>query len=205
MRCSASRRCPPHAGVTVLLGSASARQRIMAQLDDNSGRCPAWAGCGRPGCGRCRSGNGTACRQRGREAGGTRCGALRRRADRAGKRVHRRIRAPGAPSAARTVTRLATTGRAILVDDIGPVAALAVASAALRVEPAGEPGFEPVGTCRGAELPGLVGQAVRNVSSGTDAHRSRRAFQPLVVPALRTMTLSDCHGPSVEVPTPALD
>ena len=130
----------PVGDVTVLLGPAEARRRVMAALDDDSGRC----------------------------ASGHAALRVHRVAASAGDDVHRRIEAieaeHGAGATIVLVDRLtdglaspdrravlaalrpvATGGRAVLVDDDDPVAALAVADGALRADPAGGLSAEPVG------------------------------------------------------------
>ena len=129
----------PVGHVTVLLGPTVARRRVMAALDDDSGCC----GSGHSAVG------------------------VHRVAARAGDDVHRRIEAvEAAREAAATIVLVdrltdglsspdrravlaalrpvATGGRAVLVDDADPVAALAVADGTLRIDPAGGLSAGPV-------------------------------------------------------------
>lgn len=122
----------PVGHVTVLLGEAVARRRVMNRLDDASGRC---AG--------------------GHDAGVRRVGA--RPADPVAERlaalaavreehaaivlVDRLTDGLSAPDRRTVLTGLravAEKGVAVLVDDIDPVAVLSVADGALRVGPGGE-------------------------------------------------------------------
>jgi hypothetical protein len=130
----------PVGDVTVLLGPAAARRRVMAALDDDSGRC----------------------------ASGHSAVRVHRLAAAADDDVHRRVAAVEAvreaPATIVLIDRLtdgltapdrrtvlaalrpvATGGRAVLVDDDDPVAALAVADGALRADPAGGLSAEPLG------------------------------------------------------------
>ena len=130
----------PVGDVTVLLGPAAARRRVMAALDDDSGRC----------------------------ASGHSAVRVHRLAAATGDDVHRRVAAVRAAREARAtivlIDRLtdgltapdrrtvlaalrpvATGGRAVLVDDDDPVAALAVADGALRAHPAGGLSAESLG------------------------------------------------------------
>ena len=130
----------PVGDVTVLLGPATARRRVMAALDDDSGRC----------------------------ASGHAAVQVHRVAVSADDDVHRRIEAieavrevgativlvdrltdgltsPDRRAVLAALRPVATGGRAVLVDDDDPVAALAVADGALRADPAGGLSAEPVG------------------------------------------------------------
>lgn len=130
----------PVGDVTVLLGPAAARRQVMATLDDDSGRC----------------------------ASGHSAVRVQRLAAAADDDVHRRIAAIEAVVEARATIVLvdrvteglaaperravlaalrpvATGGRAVLVDDEDPVAALAVADGALRADPAGGVSAESLG------------------------------------------------------------
>ncbi|SNS41775.1 hypothetical protein SAMN06893096_10429 [Geodermatophilus pulveris] len=130
----------PVGDVTVLLGPAAARHRVMAALDDDSGRC----------------------------ASGHAAVRVHRVAASAGDDVHRRIAAieaarelgativlvdrltdgltaPDRRAVLAALRPVATGGRAVLVDDDDPVAALAVADGALRADPAGGLSAERVG------------------------------------------------------------
>ena len=130
----------PVGDVTVLLGPDGARSRVMTALDDDSGRC----------------------------ASGHASVRVHRLAARAGEDVRERLEAIdavaaqdativlvdrftdglAAPERRRLLAALrpvATAGRAVLVDDADPVAALAVADGALRADPAGRLVHEPLG------------------------------------------------------------
>ena len=130
----------PVGDVTVLLGPAAARRRVMAALDDDSGRC----------------------------ASGHSAVRVHRLAAAADDDVHRRIQAidavreqgativlidrlteglvgPDRRAVLAALRPVATGGGAVLVDDDDPVAALAVADGALRADPAGGLTAESVG------------------------------------------------------------
>ena len=130
----------PVGDVTVLLGPAAARRRVMAALDDDSGRC----------------------------ASGHSAVRVHRVAATADDDVDRRIEAieavreqgativlvdrlteglaaPDRRAVLAALRPVATGGRAVLVDDDDPVAALAVANGALRADPAGGLTAESVG------------------------------------------------------------
>lgn len=135
----------PLGGVTVLLGSALARQRVMAQLDDDSGRHVVGHEVVTVARVTAQPADSVSARLEALDAV--------RSADAAIVLVNRFTDGLAPPDRRALLSRLravAATGRAVLVDDIDPVAALAVASAALRIEPAGELVFEPVGN-----LPGI--------------------------------------------------
>lgn len=125
----------PLGEVTVLLGPATARRDVMARLDDDSGRCASGdvlnvLRLAVP------SGHGLAARLAVlTAAGGSRASiVLVDRLTDGLTTADRRALLARLPALA--------TGRAVLVDDEDPVAALAVADAALRVDPAG--GLVPV-------------------------------------------------------------
>lgn len=136
----------PVGDVTVLLGPAAARREVMAALDEGSGRCA--------------SGHGAV---RVRRLAATTGDDLRRRLDavddasRSGTtivlvdRLTEGLAAADRRALLRALRPVATSGRAVLVDDDDPVAALAVADGALRVDAAGALAPEPVG----AALPAL--------------------------------------------------
>ncbi|RBY83709.1 hypothetical protein DQ238_01095 [Geodermatophilus sp. TF02-6] len=130
----------PVGNVTVLLGPDAARRRVMTALDDDSGRC----------------------------ASGHASVPVHRLAAGVDDDVHRRLAAleavrqagativlvdrftdglaaPDRRAVLAALRPVATTGRAVLVDDTDPVAALAVADGALRADPAGGLASEPVG------------------------------------------------------------
>ncbi|MBM7804337.1 ABC-type uncharacterized transport system ATPase subunit [Geodermatophilus bullaregiensis] len=130
----------PVGDVTVLLGPPGARRGVMSALDDASGRC----------------------------ASGHASVRVHRLAAHASDGVHERLDAIeavagqgativlvdrftdglAAPDRRRLLAALrpvATAGRAVLVDDADPVAALAVADGALRADPAGGLAPEPLG------------------------------------------------------------
>lgn len=127
----------PVGEVTVLLGPAAARRDVLAQLDDGSGRCAS----GHDAVGVLRlavpAGHGLASRLAVLTAAGT---------SRASIVLVDRLTTGLTTADRRTVLgrlpALAAGGRAVLVDDDDPVAALAVADAALRVDPTG--GLVPV-------------------------------------------------------------
>ena len=128
----------PLGSVTVLLGPALARRRMMAELDESTGRC----------------------------ASGHDGGAVRLVAH-PDDSVADRLEALAAAGRSRATIVLVdrftdglaarergavlrglaavAAGRAVLVHDCDPVAALAVADGALRVDRAGGPAYEPVG------------------------------------------------------------
>jgi hypothetical protein len=129
----------PVGNVTVLLGPAAARRRVMAALDDDSGRC----------------------------ASGHSAVRVHRLSPSADDDVHRRLEAIeavrdagativlidrlteglAAPDrrAVLAALRPVAAGRAVLVDDDDPVAALAVADGVLRADPAGGLSAESLG------------------------------------------------------------
>jgi hypothetical protein len=129
----------PVGDVTVLLGPAAARARVMAALDDESARCA--------------SGHGTVRVHRLAARDGD---DLRRRLDALDDARHSGTTivlvdrfTDGLPSPERravlsALRPVATAGRAVLVDDSDPVAALAVADGALRVDAEGGLSPEPV-------------------------------------------------------------
>jgi hypothetical protein len=130
----------PLGNVTVLLGSALARRRVMAQLDDRSGTCA--AGHGEVGVSRLTA--------RPADSVSERLDALDevRRANASIVLVDRftdGLTPQDRRAVLAGVRAITTAGRAVLVDDIDPVAALAVASGALRVDPAGGLVFEAIG------------------------------------------------------------
>lgn len=129
----------PAGDVTVLLGPTRARRCVMARLDETTGRCAS-----------------------GHERLVRRLSA--RLTDELGSRLERLDAARGAGAAIVLVDRftdglsaperrevlaglraLAMAGPAVLVDDVDPVAALAVADTALRADPTGGLEFELVG------------------------------------------------------------
>jgi hypothetical protein len=123
----------------VLLGPALARRRVMAELDESTGRCAS----GHDAAGAVRlvahPDDSVADRLEALAAAG-RSRATIVLVDRFTDGLAGRER--GA-----VLRELATVaaGRAVLVHDCDPVAALAVADGALRVDRAGELGFEPIG------------------------------------------------------------
>ena len=129
----------PVGDVTVLLGPAVARRRIMAALDDDSGRCASGHSAVRVQ--RIAARDGDDLRRRldaldDAQSSGTTIVLVDRLTDGLASRERRAVL-----SALRPV---ATAGRAVLVDDADPVAALAVADGALRVDAAGGLSPEPV-------------------------------------------------------------
>ncbi|MEU2350012.1 hypothetical protein [Modestobacter sp. NPDC049651] len=126
----------PVGGVTVLLGPAAARAATMAALDDDSARC----GADHDAL--------PVLRLSGRAADGVRQrldAVDAARASRASLVLVDRLTEGLAAGDRRTVltalSAVASSGRAVLVDDDDPVAALAVADGALRT---GTWAFEPV-------------------------------------------------------------
>ena len=129
----------PVGDVTVLLGPAAARRRIMAALDDGSGRCA--------------SGHESLRVHRLAASDGD---DLRRRLDALDDARHSGttvvlvdrftdgLASPDRRAVLSALRPVATAGRAVLVDDADPVAALAVADGALRVDAAGGLSPEPV-------------------------------------------------------------
>ncbi|MCV2491770.1 hypothetical protein OF117_20700 [Geodermatophilus sp. YIM 151500] len=122
----------PLGDVTVLLGPAVARSRVIEALDDDSGRCA--------------SGHGSVAVQRlaaaPHDGVDERLAAVRAAADgRASIVIVDRLTEGLAAADRRVVLTalrpVASAGRAVLVDDDDPVAALAVADSALRADPAG--------------------------------------------------------------------
>jgi hypothetical protein len=121
----------PVGDVTVLLGPTVARRRVMNRLDDAGGRCSA--------------GHDAAVRRLGARAVepvGERLAALRAVADRRPAVVLVDRLTDGLAAADRRAVLaglrdVAAAGAAVLVDDVDPVAALAVADGALRVDAAG--------------------------------------------------------------------
>lgn len=129
----------PVGDVTVLLGSALARRRVMAHLDDGSARCG--SGHGGVGVRRLQAAPD--------EDATARLDAVSAAAGEGAPLVLVDRFTDGLSTADRravltAVRALAGTGTAVLVDDVDPVAALAVADDALRVGPDGLV-LEPVG------------------------------------------------------------
>ena len=130
----------PAGDVTVLLGPDAVRRELMDALDDRSARC----------------GSGHAAVPVHRMVTPDHAGLAQRldaveaaRASGAALVLVDRV-TDGLPAAARrtvlaAVRGVAGPGRAVLVDDADPVAALAVADGALRADPAGRLTPEPVG------------------------------------------------------------
>jgi hypothetical protein len=129
----------PVGDVTVLLGPSPARRRVMAALDDSSGRCA--SGHSSVRVHRLAARDGDDLRRRldaldDAQHSGTTIVLVDRFTDGLASRERRAVL-----SALRPV---ATAGRAVLVDDADPVAALAVADGALRVDATGGLLPEPV-------------------------------------------------------------
>ena len=121
--------------VTVLLGDDAARRRLLADLDEHSARCH--GGHGLPPVVRLRVDGAVPAGERAQAVAGSE-GLAVLLADRptaglddAGRRT--------VLHALRTVAR---AGTAVLVDDVDPVAALAVADGALRVDADGSVGAD---------------------------------------------------------------
>ena len=126
----------PVGHVIVMLGPTVARRRVMNRLDDSSGRCA--------------GGHDAAIRRLGARPAdpvSDRLAALdAARADRAAivlvDRLTDGLSAPERHTVLAGLRAVAETGVAVLVDDADPVAALAVADCALRVQPGGEVAVE---------------------------------------------------------------
>ena len=129
----------PVGDVTVLLGPAAARQRVMAALDDDSGRCA--SGHAEVRVHRLAAGAQDGVRQR--------IAAVEAVAQQPATivlvdRLTDGLASPDRRAVLAALRPVATAGRAVLVDDADPVAALAVADGALRADPAGGVSPEPV-------------------------------------------------------------
>jgi hypothetical protein len=128
----------PIGDVTVLLGPALARLRVMAQLDEGSGRTSGQAAVGVQ---RLVAGPDDTFAERldALDSAG-RCDATIVLVDRFTDGL-------AADERAAVLRRLhaVADGRAVLVNDRDPVAALATADGALRIERTGELSYEPVG------------------------------------------------------------
>jgi hypothetical protein len=129
----------PLGSVTVLLGPALARRRVMAEIDESTGRCAS----GHDAVGAVRlvahPGDSVADRLEALAAvGRTRATIVL---------VDRFTDGLAARERGELLRGLAVVaaGRAVLVHDCDPVAALAVADGALRVDRAGGLAYEPVG------------------------------------------------------------
>ena len=129
----------PVGGVTVLLGPDPARRFVMQALDDSTGRCA--------------SGHSAVRVQRltaaGHETVAERLEALGSAGQGAAsivlvERVTDGLAAPDRRAVLAAVRGIAAPGRAVLVDDADPVAALSVADGALRTDSAGNLATEPV-------------------------------------------------------------
>lgn len=128
----------PVGDVTVLLGPTRARRCVMAQLDETTGRCA--------------SGHETAVRRVSARPTDELSARLRILDDLRGSgaaivlvdRFTDGLSTPDRRTVLAGVAALAASGPAVLVDDVDPVAALAVADGALRADPAGGLVFEPV-------------------------------------------------------------
>lgn len=134
----------PVGDVTVLLGPAGARRGVMSALDDASGRCASGHASVHVHRLAARDGDGLHQRLEAVEAAAGQGATI--------VLVDRLTDGLAAPDRRRLLAALrpvATAGRAVLVDDADPVAALAVADAALRADPAGGLTPEPLG----ADLP----------------------------------------------------
>ncbi len=122
----------PVGDVTVLLGPTAARRRVMAAVDDDSGRCASGHSAVRVDRVSAAAHDGV--RQRiaaieaVRESGATIVLV---------DRLTEGLAAPDRRAVLAALRPVATGGRAVLVDDDDPVAALAVADGALRADPAG--------------------------------------------------------------------
>ena len=119
----------PLGSVTVLLGPGLARRRVMARLDEDSARCA--TGRGTVGASRVTAAADDSVSQR--------LTALdTARAQGVGvvlvDRFTDGLSAEDRRSVLKEVRKLAEEGRAVLVDDVDPVAALTVASNALRID-----------------------------------------------------------------------
>ncbi len=122
----------PVGAVTVLLGPTAARRRLMNRLDDASGRCA--------------EGHGAEVRRIGARAAdpaSVRLAALDAvRDERVAivliDRLTDGLDAPRRRAVLTGLRAVAATGAAVLLDDVDPVAALAMADGALRVGPADE-------------------------------------------------------------------
>lgn len=121
--------------VTVLLGDAVARQRLLADLDEQAARCS--GGHGLPGVVRLRFDPAVPAPRRVRDLAGH---------DGLAVLLADRPTAGLDDAARRTVLHAlrsaARAGTAVLVDDVDPVAALAVADSALRVGADGSVGVD---------------------------------------------------------------
>ncbi len=130
----------PVGDVTVLLGPAGARRGVMNALDDASGRCASGHASVRVQRLAARDGDGVQQRLEAIEAVAGQDATI--------VLVDRFTDGLPAPDRRRLLAALrpvATAGRAVLVDDTDPVAALAVADGALRADPAGGLTPEPLG------------------------------------------------------------
>lgn len=129
----------PVGDVTVLLGPAAARRQVMAALDDDSGRCAAGHSALRVQ--RVAAGAADDVNRRMQAIEAVRhAGATIVLVD----RVTAGLASPDRRAVLAALRPLATAGRAVLVDDDDPVAALAVADGALRADPAGDVSAESV-------------------------------------------------------------
>jgi ABC-type hemin transport system ATPase subunit len=112
--------------VTVLLGDDAARQTLLADLDEDTARCR--GGHGLPGVERLRFERTVPASERAR-AVAAREGLAVLLADRPTVGLDE----PGRRTVLHALREVARAGAAVLVDDVDPVAALAVADSALRV------------------------------------------------------------------------
>ena len=114
------------AAVTVLLGDDTARRSVLADLDEQSARCV--DGHGLPAVSRLALGDEMTATDR-----ASAVTAHRGRAVLLADRPTAGLDAAGRRTVLRALRSVARTGTAVLVDDVDPVAALAVADGALRV------------------------------------------------------------------------
>ncbi|RFU22237.1 hypothetical protein [Geodermatophilus marinus] len=126
-------------GVTVLLGPDGARRAVMAALDDTTGRCA--------------TGHGSVPVERLTAAAEQDVAERLAALETAGRgpasivlveRVTDGLAAAERRAVLDAVRGMAAPGRAVLVDDTDPVAALSVADGALRADPSGGVRAEPV-------------------------------------------------------------
>ena len=124
--------------VTVLLGDDAARQRVLADLDEQTARCH--GGHGLPGVDRLRFDRAVPAHERAR-AVAARQGLAVLLAD----RPTQGLDDSGRRTVLQALRSVARAGTAVLVDDLDPVAALAVADSALRVGADGSIGADDLG------------------------------------------------------------
>ena len=121
--------------VTVLLGDADARRTLLADLDEQTARCH--GGHGLPGVVRLRFDHGVPAHERAHAVATTE-GLTVLLADRPTSGLDE----AGRRTVLQALRSVARAGTAVLVDDVDPVAALAVADSALRVGADGSVGAD---------------------------------------------------------------